>query len=391
MALSEGPSSPGPLAGLGAPLTTSAAQPLGDSTAGGEAAAGTATAAPEAATAAATGVGGLHPPDAWVTYTPDSLEDHEAGRHPVSLVSGASAVAARQRLLEQQQEERWSVLCSRCCSRFTKAAAAASRRSVECCATCRLRTPWGFLVHPSSFFLSLLHRYSIRYIKYISHSPHMLLCASLFVGGALVLLLLSALYFTFVADIPPGGPHPGPHSFQGPWGPPRPLTPQQILLLHSSSNNDSSSSNDSSSNNDSSSSSTFGSGGPLDDDGEGWGPWSLLQMPLLSGARLLQPSMSPLRDRTETLQRLFGPERQLTSILVVKQQQQQQRGAAAGGTGGDPKGNGLLQQETLKEIWSFTKALERETYKGAKWRDVCKQLNTDFALGGREYQEKGDI
>ncbi|KAL8450567.1 hypothetical protein Emed_002439 [Eimeria media] len=345
-------------------------------------------AAAAAAAAAAVAAADLHVPTGLGTRTPDSLEDHEE-THAAHLVSSGLAsgpAAVRERLLQQQQQQQQQdgdasrrSLCSRCCCSMGMAAAAASRAAAGCCLTCDCGVPWmSLLQHPCSVCLSLLRLWASRYTKCLSRCPLLFLRVSFLTGCALVLLLLLAFYATFLADLPP--PLPSPRF-------------EPLFRSPSSSSSSSSSSSTSSSSN--------GSLSSLEREGletaDEQGLLSLLQMPLLSGAPLLQPTVSPLRVRTETLQRLFGPERHITALLIAQQQKQQRlkqeqqhsldaasslaaapAGAAAAAAA---TGEGLLQKETLKAIWKLTKTFEAEEYRGSAWRDVCKFINTDFEMG----------
>ncbi|KAL8430221.1 hypothetical protein ACSSS7_006051 [Eimeria intestinalis] len=387
---------------------TMAAPPGGEACSSPAAEAAAAAAAATAAAAAAASGGGLQGPTERGSRTPDSLETQEetnaAHRVSSSLTSGPAAV--RERLLQQQQQQQQQgdgalrrSLCSRCFSGMGIAAAAASRAAAVCCLTCDCGFPWMSLMqHPCSVCLCLLRLWASRFTKCLSRSPLLFLRVSFLIGCALVLLLLLALYATFLADLPP--PFPSPRF--------------EPLFRSSTTPGISSSSSSSSNNNNSSSSSSFSTTPSLPfrsverrrlETGDEQGLLSLLQMPLLSGAPLLQPTVSPLRARTETLQRLFGPERHITALLIAQQPQQQQQqqlqqqqqqqqpsidaasplaaspaaspAAAAAATGGE----GLVQKETLKAIWKLTKMFEAEAYRGSRWRDVCKYINTDFEMG----------
>ncbi|OEH74956.1 cholesterol transporter related protein with 12 transmembrane domain [Cyclospora cayetanensis] len=295
------------------------------------------------------------------SHTPDSLDSLEDPHPSVSLASEASPIHRTRELLLRQQE---------------------APESVDACPC-------------------------LRCMRRIAKSPRFFLKASLYSGGWLLLLLLLAFYATFVAD---RGPHAvAPRLLQAEERlsesfsrllqstPPRAVVTHEERLPLSHADGDGSANG----------SNPLG-GAPLAADGGG-DLWSLLQMPLLSGAPLLQPTQSPIRKRTETMRHLFGPERQLTSLLIVTQASagkgvRDSGGLHAGDTSIAPRRSaiaekplnagpperctytsdgdeGLLEPHTLESVWRLTKGFEAETYGALRWRDVCKLTDTDFVLG----------
>lgn len=250
----------------------------------------------------------------------------------------------------------------------------AAKKTVNCFRH-TLRQTWAVVQWPSSISQKLLLRYSRKCARSIVTYPRFCCRAASVTGCLFLSVLLTALYLTFFRDTEK----------------PKPLARSSEYLadIHMA-------------------------------DITEW-----LQVPTLAGSALLQPQRSPLRRRSEDLLRQFGPERRITSILIVRNDATPDHNGGKLGKSLEDKGylkgeqseevhpitdskpsgirttgkterqwqepfeadrgcrndRGLLERDPLFSVWHFTKGIEAVAYHGYTWKDVCRAVSTDTAVG----------